>query len=326
MTSSEQHQTGETLLPYRIMQKGWATQLFATPLPEASALLREELDKLLHKKIAADEIIRITEIARVLAMGIHKKWMPLYQSDHKAFSEDVSLWQSLWALYSAELKPLLDGDERLARHKAMLLQRALFVGKQIYLIHALTYKDFPEQYWQEIHAYYRFAEMLKCEQENIVDKLSTTENRVNSHSTYMHILLLDLANTSVLSTQQIIWVDRWLPRLARKVFPVNASVPQIGLFLAVNLEKSQGAVLRARIKNAETMTRFATLEELSQTLRRRKRHLITGARPSNVKLGEDVDSDQASLLLSHLEAAWCPPDLSHAPEASGFDAWGDDLS
>lgn len=325
MTSSEQHQTGETPLPW-IMQKGWATQLFAAPLPEASALLREELNKLLHKKIAPDEIIRITEIARVLAMGVHKKWMPLYQSDNKAFSEDVSLWQSLWALYSAELKPLLSGDEQLARHKAVLLQRALFVGKQIRLIHALAYKNFPERYWQEIHAYYRFAEMLKCEQENIVDKLSTTENRVNCHSTYMHILLLDLANTSVLSGQQILWIDRWLPRLARKVFPVNASVPQIGLFLEVNLDKPQGAVLRARIKNAETMTRFATLEELSQTLRRRKRHLITGARPSNVKLGEGVDSDQASMLLSHLEAAWCPPDLSHTPETSEFNEWDDALS
>jgi hypothetical protein len=322
MTSAEQPAMNETP-PHRIMQKGWATQLFATPLPEASVLLRGELDQLLQQKIQPDEMIRITEIARVLAMGIHKKWMPLYQSDGRAFSEDVSLWQSLWSLYSAELKPLLSGDERLTRHKALLLQRALFVGKQIRLIHALAYKFFPEQYWQEIHAYFRFAEMLKCDRENIADKLSTTENRVNSHSTYMHILLLDLANTSILNARQIMWIDRWLPRLARKVFPVDASVPQIGLFLEVHLEKAQGGVLRARVKNAEAMMRYATLEELSQTLRRRKRHLITGARPANVKLGDDVDSDQASFLLSHLETAWCPPDLSHAPEAPEFDGWDD---
>jgi hypothetical protein len=310
-----------------MMQKGWATQLFAMELPDASKLLRQELRRTLSESLAPEEIFRISEIARVLALGIHNRWFRLFASDVNAFSEDVILWQNLWALYSANLRPLLDGDPKLTRYKALFLQRALFVGKQIRLIHALAYQHFPNQYWQEIHAYYRFAEILKCEQENVTDKLSTIDNRVNCHSTYIHTLLLDLANTSALTTQQILWTDRWLPRLARKVTSVEASVPQIGLFLEVNLEKLQGAVLRARVKDAEVMSRFSTLEELSHTLRRRRRHLITGASPADLKLGDDIDGDQATALLVHLEASWCPPDLSHVSEQTAdFDAWEDSLS
>ncbi|MCL2872050.1 MAG: hypothetical protein FWF41_03550 [Betaproteobacteria bacterium] len=314
--------TAPTTTPHRLMQKGWATQLFTAELPQASAQLRTEIENALNNEMSALDRFRLTEVCRVLVLGLHNRWRRLSRKEDRAFTEDVALWQALWAHYSLSLRALLDGDPALTPHKAFFLQQALFIGKQLRLIHALAQRPFPEKFWKEIHAFYRFSEILQCALDNITDKLSSAENRVSCHSTYVHALLIDLANLPVLSTQQILWVDRWLPRLARKALPVDPSTPRVGLFLETRLDSSRGGSLRARVKPSDDASlRVADLEELSKTLRRRRRHLITGETPARVKLGDDITSDQATVLLAHLEAAWCPPDLSHASDSSQFGDW-----
>ncbi|MDR2710426.1 MAG: hypothetical protein LBB65_03690 [Burkholderiales bacterium] len=310
--------------PHRLMQKGWATQLFAADLPQASVQLRTEIELALNASMSAFDRFRLTEVCRVLVMGLHNRWCRLLRKEEQAFSEDAALWQALWLHYSLSLRDLLDGDAALTPHKAFFLQQALFIGKQMRLVHALAQKPFPENLWKEIHAYYRFSEILQCALENVTDKLSSAENRVSCHSTYVHILLIDLANLPALSPQQILWMDRWLPRLARKGQPVDASAPRMGLFLETRLDSNKGGVLRARIKpSTDESLRITDLDEIAKTLRRRRRHLITGETPARVKLGEDITSDQATALLAHLESSWCPPDLSHAstqsPQFGGFD-------
>ncbi len=308
--------------PHRLMQQGWATQLFAMELPQASVQLRVEIERALDDAMPPFERLRLTEVCRVLVMGLHNRWRRLYRKDERAFFEDVALWQALWSHYSLNLRTLLDGDPGLTPHKVFFLQQALFIGKQLRLLHALAQKPFPENLWQEIHAYYRFSEILQCAFENVTDKLSTAENRVSCYSTHIHTLLIDLANLPALSPQQILWMDRWLPRLARKAQPVDTSAPRIGLFLEMHLDNNRGGVLRARVKpSPPSSMRVADLDEVARTLRRRRRHLITGESPARLKLGEDINSDQATALLAHLEAAWCPPDLSHVPEAPQFDDW-----
>jgi hypothetical protein len=317
-------ETSSSTTSHRLMQKGWATQLFAVELPQASVHLRTEIEHALDVPMSAFERFRLTEVCRVLVMGLHNRWRRLSHKEEQVFSEDVALWQALWAHYSLSLRTLLDGDPVLMPHKAFFLQQALFIGKQLRLIHALANRPFPEKLWTEVHAYYRFSEILQCALENVTDKLSTAENRVSCYSTYVHILLIDLANLSSLSSQQILWMDRWLPRLARKAQPVDTSTPHIGLFLEAHLDSSRGGALRARVKPSKSSSlRVADLDEIAKTLRRRRRYLITGETPARVKLGEDINSDQATTLLAHLEAAWCPPDLSHVPDAPRFDDWTD---
>ncbi|MDR0251044.1 MAG: hypothetical protein LBI35_07045 [Burkholderiales bacterium] len=311
-----------SVTPHRLMQKGWATQLFAAELPQASAQLCAEMERALDAPMSAFERFRLTEVCRVLVMGLHNRWNRLPHKDELAFSEDIALWQALWSHYSLSLRTLLDGDPELTPHKAFFMQQSLFIGKQLRLIHALAHKPFPGKLWKEIHAYYRFSELMQCALENVTDKLLTSENRVSCYSTYIHALLIDLANLPALSSQQILWMDRWLPRLARKAQPVDTSAPQIGLFLETHLESDQGGALRARVKpSSDASLRIADLNEIAKTLRRRRRHLITGETPARIKLGEDISSDQAATLLAHLEAAWCPPDLSHVPDAPQFDDW-----
>ena len=71
-----------------------------------------------------------TELARRYA----GKPQPAVDRELEAAEQAIALWQALWEQYSACLKPLLEGDPELAGVKPKLLQRGLYVGKQLVLV------------------------------------------------------------------------------------------------------------------------------------------------------------------------------------------------
>ena len=56
----------------------------------------------------------------------------------EAAEQAIALWQGLWEQYSACLKPLLEGDPELTGVKPKILQRGIYVGKQLVLAHGLA--------------------------------------------------------------------------------------------------------------------------------------------------------------------------------------------
>ena len=75
-----------------------------------------------------------TELARRFA----GKPQPAADRELEAADQAIALWHALWEQYSACLKPLLEGDAELQGVKAKLLQRGLYVGKQLLVVHALA--------------------------------------------------------------------------------------------------------------------------------------------------------------------------------------------
>ena len=135
-------------------------------------------------------------------------------------SRRIALWQALWEQYSACLKPLLEGDAELQGVKAKLLQRGLYVGKQLRASCTASRAALPPPtLWQELHAYYRLAEMLDCAVTAVSDDLQPHAVGISCYSTYCHALLLGLADPCAMSVRQIELADRWLGQWARKVFP-----------------------------------------------------------------------------------------------------------
>jgi hypothetical protein len=66
----------------------------------------------------------------------------------------------------------------------------LFVGKQLVLVHGLARRATPPETWQELHAYYRLAEMLDCAVTAVTDDLIPQGVGTSCYSTYSHALLL----------------------------------------------------------------------------------------------------------------------------------------
>ncbi len=242
-----------------------------------------------------------TELARRFA----GKPQPPGEREREAYEQACAVWAALWEQYSACLKPLLEGDPDLAGVKAKLLQRGLFVGKQLLLVNGLARRVAPPALWQELHAYYRLAEMLDCAVTSVSDDLAPHAIGMSCYSTYSHALLLSLADPCAMSVRQIELTDRWLSQWARKVFPYAQQRETEGPVIVCDLDGSSGATLAVTVAREVTPAiRFGYPGKLATSVRGRLKRLATGASPAELQLGHDTSVEQCITLLTHLDVRW----------------------
>jgi len=148
----------------------WLRAIPLTNIPRYYETILVQLKRLAEVDLAPRERARIAEIVREPVMFLHTelarryagKPQPAAERENDAAEQALVLWHALWSQYSACLKPLLDGDPDLQGVKAKVLQRGLWVGKQLMLVYGLARRLPAPAVWQELHAYYRLAEVLDC--------------------------------------------------------------------------------------------------------------------------------------------------------------------
>jgi hypothetical protein len=277
-------------------------------LAQLSALSATELPPRERAKIA--EVLReqIGHLHTELARRYAGKPQPEDERETEAIDQALALWQALWDQYSACLKPLIEGDPELQGVKAKVLQRGMFVGKQLLLVHGLARRAPPAAAWQELHAYYRLAEMLDCTVAAVTDEHVGGVVGTSCYSTYSHALLLGLADPCAMTVRQIELADRWLGQWARKLFPYARQRETEGPVVLIDLETAAGATLAPITpKVAPPTMRYGYPGKLATSVRGRLKRLATGANPAELQLGHDVSVEQCVALLSHLDARWNHP-------------------
>jgi hypothetical protein len=260
-----------------------------------------------RERATVAEVLRdpVTHLHTELARRYAGKPQPAVGRELEAAEQAIALWQALWDQYAACLQPLLEGDPELAGVKAKVLQRGLYVGKQLLLVHGLARRVPPPSLWSELHAYYRLAELLECASTAITDDLVGQAGGVSPYSTYSHALLLGLADPCGMSVKQIELTDRWLAMWGRKVFPYPRQREAEGPLLVVDLDAGSGATLVAAAPTAPPTTmRFGYPGKLATSVRGRLKHLQNGADPAELRLGQDCSVDQCLALLGYLDARW----------------------
>jgi hypothetical protein len=289
--------------------------LVLLPVPQAYQALMGQMRALAGAEFSPRERGTIAELARDQAAHLHTelarryagKPQPASEREQEAADQAIALWQALWEQYSACLKPLLEGDPELQGVKAKLLQRGLYVGKQLVLVHGLARRIPPASLWQELHAYYRLAEMLDCTVTAVSDELMPHAVGISCYSTYSHALLLGLADCCALSVRHVELTDRWLGQWARKVFPYAQQRETEGPVLLIDLDGAEGAILAAEPHAGAAGLRFGYPGKLATSVRGRLKRLAAGATPAELHLGHEVSNEQATALLNHLEQRWCHP-------------------
>jgi hypothetical protein len=296
--------------------KAWANTLpFASVAQMHDAVLGQ-----LRALAAADESPReratIAEVMRLQVAHLHTelarryagKAQPAVGREQEAADQAIALWNALQEQYAMCLKPLLEGDPELAGVKAKLLQRGLYVGKELVVAHGLARRAPPPALWQELHAYYRLAEMLDCAVTAVSDDLLPNGVGISCYSTYSHALLLGLADPCAMTVKQIELTDRWLAMWARKVFPYAQQRESEGPVLVVDLDSTEGARLVAQTPPSPVPTlRFGYPMKLATSVRGRLKRLQGGANPAELQLGHDCSAEQCMTLLGHLDAKWYQP-------------------
>ncbi len=295
---------------------GCATWLRGLPLTNIARYYEEILDQLRRvgeAEFAPRERGRIAELMREPVHFLHTelarryagKPQPSTDREKEAADQALALWQALWGQYSACLKPLLEGDAELQGVKAKVLQRGLWVGKQLILVHGLARRTPGPAIWQELHAYFRLAEILECAVSGVSDDLMPSAVGLSCYSTYAHALLLDLADPFSMTVRQIELTDRWLAMWARKIFPYAEQRETEGPVITVDLDGPAGATLSAAApRHGSQSTRFCYPAKLAASVRGRLKRLSIGANPAELQLGHDVAVDASSALLAHLDAHW----------------------
>ena len=304
--------------------KQWAHALPLTSVALVCETVQGQLKALAAATFAPRERATIAEVLRDLIAHLHTelarryagKGQPAVDRELEAAEQAIALWQGLWEQYSTCLKPLLEGDPELQGVKPKILQRGLYVGKQLVLAHGLARRAVPGSLWHELHAYYRLAEMLECAVTAVSDNLLPNAVGISCYSTYSHALLLGLADPWSMSVKQIELTDRWLAMWARKVFPYAQQRETEGPVILIDLDGGTGATLVAGApeKPAASM-RFGYPGKLATSVRGRLKRLQSGANPAELQLGHDCSIEQCTTLLGHLDARWyqVPRRASDAP-------------
>lgn len=282
-------------------------------VPQAYQALMGQLRAMTAADFPPRERGKIAELAREQAAHLNTelarryagKPQPFAERERDAADQAVAMWMALWEQYSSCLKPLLEGDPDLQGVKAKVLQRGLYIGKQLVLVHGLARRAPPGTLWQELHAYYRLAEMLDCTTAAVSDDLMPHAVGISCYSTYAHALLLGLADLPALSVRQIELADRWLGQWARKVFPYPQQRETEGPVIVVDLESTGGARVMSEVEGDGASLRFAYPGKLATSVRGRIKRLASGASPAELQLGHDASSEQCTALLAHLDSRWC---------------------
>jgi hypothetical protein len=291
----------------------WLRNLPVTNIPRYYEEILDQLRRVGEAEFAPRERGRIAELMREPVSFLHTelarryagKPQPAAAREKEAADQALALWQALWVQYSACLKPLLEGDADLQGVKAKVLQRGLWVGKQLVLVQGLARRTPGAAVWQELHAYFRLAEILECAVTAVSDDLMPNAIGLSCYSTYAHALLLDLADPCSMTVRQIELTDRWLAMWARKIFPYAQQRETEGPVITVDLDGLGGATLHAaEPRHGSQSTRYCYPAKLAASVRGRLKRLASGANPAELQLGHDVSADACATLLSQLDAHW----------------------
>jgi hypothetical protein len=294
----------------------WLRGLPLSNIPKHFEAIHGQLGFLSEAELAPRERARIAEVLREPVLYLHTELARRYAGkpqlatdrELEASEHALAVWQGLWNQYSACLKPLLEGDPELQGVKAKVLQRGLWVGKQLLLVYGLARRLPAPAVWQELHAYYRLAEILECTVTAVSDELAPNAIGISCYSTYSHALLMQVADPCSMTVRQIELTDRWLSMWARKVFPYAQQRETEGPVLTIDLEAAAGATLvQLAPRHVADSVRFGYPAKLATSVRGRLKRLASGASPAELHLGHDCSPEACTALLTHLDARWYAP-------------------
>lgn len=244
-----------------------------------------------------------------LAKRFAGKALPLGDAESGAAIRALELWIAVLRGYRRLLGEAIGGKHPdLKASLALLCQRALACTRELLVAQYLARREIEGGHWHALHQAYAIAEANGVTASAVAD----VHHETTPVSAYVEALLMQIAGPYELSTQEFVWLRRWVAHWADKAQLVRQA-PQQGGY-AVDLAGSCGPQW---VKSGAHTLRFLDLTGVSSSVRKRLRRLEEGADPEVLGLGTDCTPKAAENLLRILGRAWFePPPVSAFPRAA----------
>ncbi|MHB1052550.1 MAG: hypothetical protein ACYCZT_05710 [Thiobacillus sp.] len=193
------------------------------------------------------------------------------------------------------------GKNQLDASIPLITLRAIRAFGQLLKWRAIRYLPASEKLWLRLHNLYRIAETHDFQgQLQRAYPEETTE--CSCQSAYLHILMLNLANTGTLYPKQLDLLDRWLCLWHAQLkldFQLDAEVHTF----SVDLSADQGP-RRVRKPDTDKPIRFWSTTDLLAVVQALRNALKKGGTPAQSGLGDNARTAESIELLDHLQHQW----------------------
>jgi hypothetical protein len=299
--------------------KAWIARLpLANPV-QCHALLCAQARRLPPSTIAPSAKLEIAELMRDpvaraqadLVEGCRGKPLPLNAKDQEAWNSVVGLWRAMAATYDGLIDAMASTAPDLATNAHVICQRALRYTALAMFEYCHIYHAASGALWQQLHRLYVFSENAGMAATTVSDAVGRQTASTSCAGTYVHALLVHLAQPDSLTGEQLGTIDRWLDRWDATVSLSPNAPPQSTIpALAVDLASQKGAGLAKQM--AAAGARHLNLESLSKTLRQASAALKQQT-PAQLGLG-DLPREACEKLLQQLHIQWCAAGTGRSEE------------
>ncbi len=223
---------------------------------------------------------------------------------------ESQLWHAVYSLYweiargyHGFVLNFATGSGKIAQEDRIPLAtlRAIRIFGQLLKWRAVRYLPAGEKLWLRLHNLYRIAEGEGFHRRTLAAYDGETGS-CSCESTYLHVLMLHLANSGTLYPRQLDLLDRWLCNWHTLLRLDARADPALHVF-SVDLSADSGA-RRIRKPDAEKPMRYWATAGLLEKLDDMQRALRDGLAPAHLGLTEDARTGESLELLGHLAHHW----------------------
>ena len=291
----------------------WLGALPLTNIPQAQAMVLEQLQALNAADLGALERLKCLELLRdkiAFLQGEQRsryygKTIPLSPNDANAWTMGASLLAELENGYRKCLAEARAGGDA-APHEALIAQRLMrYIGAQM-LFHAVVYRRFDPSLWMRLHELYGQAEKGGMATTAVKDSLEGEGGNSSVADAYTQVVLLQAAFLSEMTAPQVDFAEALLNVWSRKVQMLAA--PPAGDSrrldaLVIDPAKPIGARPQPRPDFAPGQ-RIVETASLSASIRKRIHGLQGGEDAGALGLPAHGNVDPLS-ELKRLHKLWC---------------------
>lgn len=252
-------------------------------------------------------LMTLDEKAQDLQAALSRQYLRNARMSRLAESE---LWHALYQLnwevlrgYHAHIFSYFrnQGSGNYTAMIPVITLRALRGFRNVIKWRSLRYMHPGEKTWLRLHQLYQIAENQKFHQTRLLVYPDDSQES-SCEGEYIHILMLNQADSGSLYPRQIDLIDQWLDTWCEQM-TLDPVLDMERHVLAVDMTRDRGA-RRVRNTGPELSTRYWSTHELLARLKGIQNEIHAGAAPARLGLSENVRASESLELLALLVRQW----------------------